>query len=104
MSLTQLLILFLVLFFSWLFWIRRGMAEAAKRHISAYCQHHDLQLLSISRQTMQLGMVSGKPGWNATFEFEFSGNKEDKYLGTLYMKNHFAVKVDVPPYRTFNVE
>jgi len=104
MSLTQLLFLFIVVCVAWLFWIRRGMAEAAKQHITGYCKQHQLQLLSVSGQSMRLAMVSGKPGWHATFQFEFSGNKEDRYTGTLTMQNHYAVKVEVPPYRTFAVD
>ena len=100
MSLNHLILLFFLLITCWLFWLRRGMAETAKKHIERYCAQHELQVISVSRQKMRLGMVQGKPGWHAEFAFEFSGNHEDRYLGTLYMQNHFAIKVDVPPYKT----
>lgn len=101
MSLINLVLLFVVIFIGWMFWLRRGMAEAAKKHVERYCDANELQVISVSRKSLKLAMVSGRPGWHAQFQFEFSGNHEDRYQGTLFMQNHFAVKVEVPPYRTF---
>lgn len=100
MSLSTLVMLFIIALFAWLFWLSRGIAEAAKSHVERYCQHNELQLISVSRNRLRLAMVQGKPGWRSEFNFEFSGNREDRYSGTLIMLNDMAKHIEVPPYRT----
>ena len=39
----------------WAFWQQRRQAELAWQYMRRYCQHHDLQLLSLARTHRALG-------------------------------------------------
>ena len=56
----------------WAFWQQRRQAELAWQYMRRYCQHHDLQLLSLARTHRALGH---KPLRLLTYyQFEFSKN------------------------------
>lgn len=99
MTLFNVFLLILLGFGFFLFWQGRGISEAATRHVKHYCEKHQLQLISVSRKRRQLGLVSGRLGWVSTYQFEFSGNQEDKYTGTILLANNQVKQIDVPAYK-----
>jgi hypothetical protein len=98
-TLTNLILLLLFAFIAVLFWQSRGIAEAAINHVKRYCEQQGLQMISVSRISRRLTLAGGKLGWLSVYNFEFSGNREDKYVGTITMVNKYAKSIDVPAYR-----
>ena len=98
-SLTDILILLLVVVIAAQFWRMRAISEAAQRYVAQYCEKQQLQLISVARSHTRITVVRGKPDWKTQFVFEFSGNGEDKYQGQLDMEGLRAVSTTVPPYR-----
>lgn len=81
------------------FWRVRAITEAANVYASRYCEQQQLQLLSLARAKTRLKWLRGKLDWYTEFQFEFSGNGEDKYTGTLIMNGLRVTQTQVPPYR-----
>ncbi|MGL4714623.1 MAG: DUF3301 domain-containing protein [Aeromonas sp.] len=80
-----------------LFWLQRRQAELAWQYMRRYCQHHDLQLLSLARNNRELAR---QPLRLLThYQFEFSSDGESHYLGTLTMQGLHVVGVTLPPHR-----
>ena len=79
----------------WAFWQQRRQAELAWQYMRRYCQHHDLQLLSLARTHRALGH---KPLRLLTYyQFEFSSDGESHYQGQLCMQGlHVAGVVKSP--------
>lgn len=78
-----------------LFWLQRQQAEVAWQYMRRYCQHHDLQLLSLARHRREL---AHNPLRLLThYQFEFSSDGESHYQGTLKMQGLHIVGVDLPP-------
>ncbi|WP_421196567.1 DUF3301 domain-containing protein [Aeromonas jandaei] len=79
------------------FWLQRRQAELAWQYMRRYCQHHDLQLLSLARSRRE---VAGKPLRLLThYQFEFSSDGESHYQGTLKMQGLHVIGVELPPHR-----
>ncbi|MGY3862134.1 DUF3301 domain-containing protein [Aeromonas lacus] len=79
------------------FWLQRRQAELAWQYMRRYCQHHDLQLLSLARNRRE---VTGKPLRLLThYQFEFSSDGESHYQGTLKMQGLHVIGVELPPHR-----
>ncbi|MGL6530320.1 DUF3301 domain-containing protein [Aeromonas hydrophila] len=79
------------------FWHQRRQAELAWQYMRRYCQHHDLQLLSLARSHRAL---AHQPLRLLTYyEFEFSSDGESRYLGQLRMQGLQVVGVELPPHR-----
>lgn len=77
------------------FWHQRRQAELAWQYMRRYCQHHDLQLLSLARSHRAL---AHQPLRLLTYyEFEFSSDGESHYLGQLRMQGLQVVGVELPP-------
>lgn len=98
-NLSDIVVLLIVIVVGIQFWRIRAIAEAAKRYLSQYCEKQGLQLISVARSKTRLGMYRGKPDWHTQFHFEFSGNGEDSYLGTLSMAGLTVTATDMPAYR-----
>ncbi|WP_421295958.1 DUF3301 domain-containing protein [Aeromonas veronii] len=80
-----------------LFWLQRQQAEVAWQYMRRYCQHHDLQLLSLARHRREL---AHNPLRLLThYQFEFSSDGESHYQGTLKMQGLHVVGIDLPPHR-----
>jgi len=98
MNLFDVVLLLLILFFAYLFWQWRRQDEHARKYADIYCQQNKLQLLDVAR-------VKGRPAyrrglaWQADFQFDFSGDRESRYTGTLTMLNLRLKNVHVPPHR-----
>lgn len=81
----------------WAFWQQRRQAELAWQYMRRYCQHHDLQLLSLARTHRALGH---KPLRLLTYyQFEFSSDGESHYQGQLCMQGLHVAGVELPPHR-----
>lgn len=99
MTLLNLLSFTMLCAIGYLFWQNRSISEAAVAHVTRYCDKHNLQMISVARKKTRIAVIAGKLGWKTEFEFEFSGNKENKYAGVLCMSNRIATSIDVPAYR-----
>ncbi len=94
---SELLFILCLVAFCSFFWQQRKHAELAKQLINKRCEQLDLQLISIARKEISL-----KPGGNflsVTFEFEFSSDNENKYIGMLTLKGGQSYQFTIPPYR-----
>lgn len=99
MTLGNLILIVLIVVVGILFWRTRAMAEKANDYLAHYCEQQGIQLISVARKNLKIGTNKGKLDWRATFNFEFSGNREDKYTGSLQMIGLSVVSVDLPPFR-----
>ncbi|MEH6711524.1 MAG: DUF3301 domain-containing protein [Paraglaciecola polaris] len=95
-DLTLFLVILLVVF---QFWRMRAITEKANLHLAQYCDQHGLQLISVARNKTRLGSYRGKLDWQSSFIFEFSGNGENSYQGTLSMAGQHVLEVETPAYR-----
>ena len=98
-SLLDILLLCAIAVVMFQFWRIRAIAEHAKAYLIAYCNKNQLQLISIARQKTRLGLHRGKLDWYTEFQFEFSGNGEDSYQGTLFMSGLKITDTQMPAYR-----
>ena len=85
MTLGELTLFLLIGFAGFQFWRIRSISEAAFEHARLYCDTHHLQLLTLARRSTRLTFKYAKPDWHSRFEFEFSGNGEDRYTGEMEM-------------------
>lgn len=99
MNLFDLTLLLGILLVALQFWRIRAITEKAHQHLAAYCQTHQLQLISVARHKTRLGSYRGKLDWQSGFIFEFSGNGENSYQGELSMSGTKVLKIDTPAYR-----
>lgn len=99
MNLFDLILLLFIVLTGILFWRFRAMAEIANKHLSAYCERQNLQLLSIARSKTKIGSYRGKLDIHSEFAFEFSGNGEDSYSGILTMVGLKPLDLYTPAYR-----
>lgn len=79
------------------FWQQRRQAEIAWQYMRRYCQHHDLQLLSLARTHRALG--HGPLCLLTYYQFEFSSDGESHYQGQLCMQGFHVAGVELPPHR-----
>ena len=80
----------------WAFWQQRRQAELAWQYMRRYCQHHDLQLLSLARTHRALGH---KPLRLLTYyQFGFSSDGRAIIRAALHAGLHVA-SVELPPHR-----
>ncbi|RDV24391.1 DUF3301 domain-containing protein [Alteromonas aestuariivivens] len=99
MNLFDVVVLLLISLIAYQFWRIRSISEGAQTYIEHYCDSHNLQLLSLARYTTRLSLKQGKLDWKSVFIFEFSGNGEDKYSGSLEMIGRKVLTTRLPPYR-----
>lgn len=99
MTLAELSLTLLLGFIGIQFWRIRGISEAAYLHINRYCEMHQLQLLTLARKSTRLTFKYGKPDWHSEFQFEFSGNGEDRYIGDMVLIGKKVLRTQLPPYR-----
>lgn len=97
---AEMLAILLLMALAALFWQQRRQAELAWQYLRRYCQHHDLQLLSVARSQRKWNRQPW--GLQTHYLFEFSSDGESRYQGCLIMQGLHAVKVDLPPYRMPN--
>lgn len=99
MTLGELTLLLMIVAIAALFWRTRAMAEIARAYLSNYCEKNQIQLLSVARNSLSLSFKTGKLDWRASFIFEFSGNREDKYTGTLTLEGKRVASIDMPAFK-----
>ncbi|MBN7821419.1 DUF3301 domain-containing protein [Bowmanella sp. Y26] len=99
MSLGELTLILVIIALGWQFWRIRAMTEQAYRYMDNYCNKQGLQLLSLSRYKTRIRPYRGKLDWYCEFNFEFSGNGEDAYQGSLVMQGMQVTETNLPPYR-----
>ena len=92
-------LLFLSLFF-WYFMYLRKVSEAARTFTLNYCQDKELQFISIARQKTKL-KFNTKQGWYlySLYDFEFSGDGQSSYLGSVSLTGLRLNEIDLPAYR-----
>ncbi|WP_102796598.1 DUF3301 domain-containing protein [Bowmanella denitrificans] len=99
MNLADLLLMMVILALAWQFWRVRAMSEKAYGYLQDYCNKQGLQLISLSRRKTRIRPFHGKLDWYCEFDFEFSGNGEDAYQGSLIMRGMQVTDTQLPPYR-----
>ncbi|WP_158770873.1 DUF3301 domain-containing protein [Paraglaciecola sp. L1A13] len=99
MNLFDLTLFFIILLVIFQFWRMRAITEKANQHLQQYCEKHGLQLISVARHKTRIGSYLGKLDWQSCFIFEFSGNGENSYQGTLTMAGQHILQVETPAYR-----
>lgn len=99
MTLFELSLFLLLGLIGFQFWRVRSISEFAYEQAQHYCETHQLQLLSVSRRKTRITGKYGKLDWFCEFEFEFSGNGEDKYSGTMELVGRTVIRTQLPPYR-----
>ena len=84
----------------WYFIYQRKLAESARQYMQKYCEDHQLQFISIARSRTRL-KFDAKRGlyWQNHYGFEFSGDGESRYEGTLVLNGTKVQSVDMPVYR-----
>lgn len=98
MTLGDILLFLGIFVVGYQFWRIRGITEQVNHYLKQYCDDQDLQLISVARQKSRLTIHKGKLDWHNWFDFEFSGNGEDSYVGEIEMKG-IHVNTQLPPYR-----
>jgi hypothetical protein len=92
-------LLFIGLVF-WYFVYLRKVAEYARSHADKYCKQENLQFLAIARQSSRLRLSKRLgPHWLSSFDFEFSGDGESSYHGTMTLRGYKLDNIDTPAYR-----
>jgi hypothetical protein len=91
-----------MLFFciGWHFYHQRKLAESARRYIAKYCEENTLQFMSIAKLKARI-VIDKKRGiqWENHYHFEFSGDGESSYEGTLTLRGTKVKDIDMPVYR-----
>ena len=83
----------------WHFYHQRKISEAARYHMKKYCDQNGLQYISIAK--IKARLTVGKRGlvWKNLYDFEFSGDGESLYKGTVTLYGTRLDNVELPPYR-----
>lgn len=84
----------------WHFFYQRKLAEIARRYVHKYCEGNDIQFLSIAKTKSRL-RFGEKQGlrWHNEYTFEFSGDRDSKYEGTLILNGTKVSNIDLPVYK-----
>lgn len=95
--------IYYLLFFAmlcWYFIYLRNVAEAATSHAKAKCEHSRLQFISIARRSSR-PRFTHKQGLHffSIFDFEFSGDGQSSYSGTITLNGLKLATFELPPYR-----
>jgi len=99
MTLLELTLWLFLVSIGFQFWRIRSISEYANYYLRQYCQQHQLQLLSIARSKTRITLKYNKPDWHNIYEFEFSGNGEDRYTGVIELIGKKVIRTSLPPYR-----
>lgn len=84
----------------WHFYYQRKLAEFARQTAHKYCEENGIQFISIAKIKSRLVMDSQKGlRWQNLYTFEFSGDGESKYDGTLTLLGNKLKAIDTPVYR-----
>lgn len=90
----------LILCIGWHFYYQRKLAEAARRFVQKYCDDNSLQFMSVAKVKSRL-VIDNQKGflWQNHYLFEFSGDGESQYEGTLILRGTKVKDIDMPVYR-----
>jgi hypothetical protein len=99
MNLFDVILLIGIFLLAAMFWRFRGISEAVKTQLDAYCERQQLQLISVARVNIRIGSYRGKLDFHSQFVFEFSGNGEDSCQGQVKMIGLKVQNIDTPAYR-----
>ncbi|WP_448549296.1 DUF3301 domain-containing protein [Thalassotalea fusca] len=93
------LLLFIALIV-WFFTHMRKVAESAKRFAVQHCQKEQLQFIAIARSSNKV-RFSKRMGFyfETEYIFEFSGDGQSKYQGTITLAGYKLKNIDIPAYR-----
>lgn len=84
----------------WHFYYQRKLAESARQFAHNYCEEKGLQFISIAKVKSRLVMDKHQGlRWRNHYEFEFSGDGQSSYEGTLILLGNKVQKIDTPVYR-----
>jgi hypothetical protein len=85
---------------AWHFIHQRKLAESARNFTKNYCDEHSIQFISIAKLKSRLIFDKGRGlTWQNNYVFEFSGDQETRYEGTLVIQGSKVKNIDMPVYR-----
>lgn len=85
---------------AWHFIHQRKLAEAARRFVQGYCEEKSIQFISIAKLKARIVFDKNKGfTWKNHYVFEFSGDKESRYEGTLVIQGSKVKDIELPAYR-----
>lgn len=99
MTLLELTLWLVLASVTFQFWRIRSISEFANGYIAQYCKNHQLQLLSVARSKTRITLKHNKFDWHNVYEFEFSGNGDDRYRGEIELIGKMIIRTTLPPYR-----
>lgn len=92
-------LLFIFLLLSYFFYLRK-VAELARKHIQKYCNKENLQFIALARTSSKIRFTRRDgPHFLSQFVFEFSGDGEASYQGTISLRGYKLDNIDLPAYR-----
>ncbi|MDA9556205.1 DUF3301 domain-containing protein [Vibrio sp.] len=86
-------------FLAFLFLQHRKQAELAKKAITKRCNELGLQLLSVALYRYRFKLPNGQWHLHAVYQFEFSAQGDDSYIGTVTLTGFRIGSFVIPPYR-----
>ncbi|GLP96731.1 DUF3301 domain-containing protein [Paraferrimonas sedimenticola] len=94
---TDLLLILGLIGIAALFWQLRQMAEQAKQFATRECARQNVQLLSVAQSNARpaFGGTSGI-GWKADYQFEFSTDGINQFVGSIAMHGLRITKINWP--------
>ncbi len=94
---ADLLIILALIAVAALFWQLRQMAEIAKQFAIRECARQNVQMVSVAQENARpaLGGTTGI-GWKADYQFEFSTDGINNYVGTINMHGTRITKISWP--------
>lgn len=92
--------LLIVCLLFWYFLYLRKVAEFARSHATKYCNSEQLQFISIARKSSNFSFNKKLgPHWVSIFNFEFTGDGDSTYQGTMILRGYKLDDIEVPAYR-----
>jgi hypothetical protein len=98
MNLFDVVVLIILGLIGTQFWQIRAMTEMAHRYAAQYCKKHNLQLITVARESTKIGLFKQRLAWQCRYRFEFSANREALNSGTFDLHGKTVISIDVPAY------
>lgn len=102
LTLTDLLLWFVIATAAYLWWYGRGLKDAALKAAKRYCQSQQLQLLDESLVLNKLRISRDDRGQlclKRHYRFEFSATGDERYLGVVELNGKRILRIELQPHR-----
>jgi len=102
MQIYDLLTIFILLIFAWLWWWDRGIKQHAFKLCKQQCERSDVQLLDDNIHIKKIKLIKNDNGElkiYRQFSFEFTYTSEQRYLGTIELLGKRLLSFQLAPYQ-----